>query len=57
MGVTLAKTHSIGDMEPKEAIFYSQGRKPNGAIRDTNPPTKLSTQKSILSTRNGAETE
>ena len=28
MGVTLAVTHSIGDMEPEEATFYIQARAP-----------------------------
>ena len=38
-GVTLAITHNIGDMEPEVASSRSQT-----GTRDTNSPTKLSTQ-------------
>ena len=41
--MTLAMTHSIGDMELKEATSCSQaGTQWSG--KDTIPPTKLSTQ-------------
>jgi hypothetical protein len=43
MGVTLAVTHCIGDMEPEDATSCSQvGTR--WSNRDTNPPTKLLTQ-------------
>ena len=42
-GVTLAVTYNIGDMEPEEDTSCSQVGPPV-SDRDTNPPTKLSTQ-------------
>ena len=43
MGVTLAVTHSIGDMDPREAASCGQTETPV-EHRDTKPPIKLSTQ-------------
>ena len=57
MGMSLAMTHSIGDMEPGEAASCGWEGTLVKNYRDTNPPTKL-----ILSTRkagieDGTETE
>jgi hypothetical protein len=41
MGVTLAMTHSFGDMGYEENISRQE---PQWSDRDTNPPTKHSTQ-------------
>jgi hypothetical protein len=54
MEVTLAVTHNIVDMEPKEASYCSQAAH--------HPPTKLSTQNLSCLQKNvemgdGAETE
>jgi hypothetical protein len=39
MGVTLAKTHSSGDMEPEVATSYSKaGGPPSGEIRIPTHP-------------------
>ena len=38
IGVSLAVTHSIGDMEPKEATSYIQAGTPMECDMDTNPP-------------------
>ena len=51
MGVTLAVTHSIGDMEPEEATSFSQAATP--VERQRHQPThKTFNPKFILSTRN-----
>ena len=42
MGVALAVTHSIGDMEPEEATYYIQIGTP--VETQKHQPTKLSTQ-------------
>jgi hypothetical protein len=42
IGMNLAVTHSIAEMEPKEATYCSQVE-PQWSNRDTNPPTKPST--------------
>jgi hypothetical protein len=41
MGVTLAVTHSFGDMEPVEATSCSQARNPIGAIETPTHPQNL----------------
>ena len=61
MGVTLALTHYIGDMEPKMAISFSQAGTPVEQQRH-QPTHKTFIPKFILSTRNagrkdGVETE
>ena len=43
MGMTVLMTHYFGDMEPEETNCYIQ-KEPQWSNRDTNPPTKLSTQ-------------
>ena len=43
MGVTLAVTHYFGDMESEETNSYIQ-KQPWWSNRNSNPPTKLSTQ-------------
>jgi hypothetical protein len=44
MGVTSAVTFNIGDIEPEEATSCNLAGT-QWVNRDTNPPTKLSTQK------------
>jgi hypothetical protein len=44
MEETLAVTHNIEDLEREEATSCSQPLEPQWSNRDTNAPTKLSTQ-------------